>query len=275
MGTSLKKMPLTSYRDIIASNMSKPVAYIYITFLLIYLIVLNGFLTRIFAEVVKMFLLFNTPIEVIILSVLLVTVFLARKGIEVLGRLAEFLLPIILLPTIILFLLLLQDSSINNLLPILDISFMEIVKAIPLVLFSYLGFDLILIFGAYVVKPERIPKVTSRAIIIITMFYIGLNTTTLLVFGNEQTQNLIWPTLSLFKTIELPGLFIENVEAFVMAMWVFTVFMSIAPVFMGKVIILEQLFKSRENNYFALPLVPIVYFFFIAGRKSGRGICNP
>lgn len=269
-GYIVKKIPETSIKGIVTATLSKPVANVYMVFLLIYLIILNGFLTRIFAEVIKMFMLYKTPIEVIILSVLLVTVFLVRKGIEVLGRLAQLLLPIIMVPTLILFLLLFQGSHLTNLLPILDITFMEVVKAIPLVLFSFLGFDLILVFGAYTVRPDRIPRMAGGSILLILLFYICLNTGTLLVFGSEQTKHLIWPTLSLFKTIELPGLFIENVEILVMSMWVFTVFMSIAPLYMGKIVILEQLLNSKRSNYLALPLIPLVYFFSLLGDNLGE-----
>lgn len=266
----VKCFPGKTYLEIITLTLSKPVAYIYGVFLVVYLIILNGFLVRIFAEVVKMFLLFQTPIEIIIMSVLLVTAYLVRQGIETMGRLAELLLPIILIPSLILFALALQGADPTNILPTFQISPKEVFTGIPLVLFSFLGFDLLLIFGTFLNQSKDLYKKSTIGILIILALYLVLTLTTLLVFGTEQTVHLIWPTLSLFKTIDFPGLFIENVEAVVMAMWVFIVFMSVAPLYLGKTVILQSLFKVKEHNFFVLPIVPLVYLFSLLGKSMAE-----
>ncbi|KAB3540958.1 GerAB/ArcD/ProY family transporter [Alkaliphilus pronyensis] len=261
----VKSFPGKSYMEIISATLSKPVAYIYIIFLVLFLIILNGFLVRILAEVVKMFLLLATPLEVIILSLLLVIVYLVRQGIEALGRLAELLLPIILVLSLVLVALTIGNSDYTNLLPVFQISFTDVVKALPVVLFSFLGFEFVLIFGTYVNKTNELTKYTGGAVLVILFLYIILNLATILTFGTVQITHLIWPTLSLFKTIEFPGLFIENVEALVMALWVIIVFMSIAPVLLAKVVLLTDLIKGKEFNYLALPLIPLIYFVSLVG----------
>lgn len=261
----IKKLPMKTFQEITTMVLPKAVAKIYILLLIIYFAVLNGFLLRIFGEVVKMFLLYSTPLEVIILSVALVAVYLARKGIEPMGRMAELLRPLITLLSLILFGLVLQEIRFSNLLPVFNTDPLVIIKAVPLVLFSFLGFELLLVFGGFVVNHEHITKVIPLEIASVGLYYLLLNTLTLLVFGDHQIIRLIWPTLSLFKTIEFPGLFIENVEVFVMGFWVFLVFMSIAPFLLGKVLLLAQLFETKEHNFFALPLIPILYFFSLLG----------
>ncbi|SCZ00080.1 GerAB/ArcD/ProY family transporter [Alkaliphilus peptidifermentans] len=261
----VKSLPGKNYMEIITATLSKPVAYIYIVFLVLFLIMLNGFLVRIFAEVVKMFLLFRTPLEVIIVSVLLVTVYLVRQGIEPLARMADLLLPTISILSLVLFALTIRSGDLKNLLPVFQVSLKQIVEAIPLVLFSFLGFEFVLIFGTYVNKPEKLTKSSGGAVLFILLIYSVLNLATMLTFGTEQTVHLIWPTLTLFKTIEFPGLFIENVEAFVMALWVFIVFMSIAPLYLAKVVLLSDLIKTKEFNFFALPLIPLVYLASLIG----------
>ncbi len=261
----VKSFPGKSYMEIIACNLSKPVSYVVTALLAIYFIGLNAFLIRIFSEVVKMFLLLRTPIEVIIFSIVLMAAYLARQGIETLGRLAELLLPLILVPSLILFLLAMVGGDITNLLPAVTTTPKEILEALPIVIFSYLGFDIILIFGIYVNKPNKVIKSSTKALVFVVLLYTILNIVTISTFGEKQTTHLIWPTISLFKTIEFPGLFIENVEGFVMALWVLIVFMSIAPLLLVATTLLGDLFTVRDNKYFALPLLPLLYFIALLG----------
>ncbi|MGV8145443.1 MAG: GerAB/ArcD/ProY family transporter [Alkaliphilus sp.] len=258
-GYIIKSHPHTKYMDILSAHLSKYVAYAIVGATVIYLIILNSFVIRIFAEAIKMFLLFRTPIELIIFSLLLVSVFLVRKGIEPLGRVAEIMMPIIFLPSLFLFMLALQNAEIKNLLPVFQISIAEIVKAVPIVLFSFLGFELLFIFGFFVNKPQKISKPTNYAMIFVILAYMFLNSMTLLNFGVKQTEHLIWPTLSLFKTIEIPGLFIENVEALVMSLWVLIVFTTIAPLHLGASYLSADLLGVKDYKLFVFPMHPIIY----------------
>ncbi|MBM7615950.1 GerAB/ArcD/ProY family transporter [Alkaliphilus hydrothermalis] len=263
----VKSFPNKGYMEIISTCLSKPVAYIVVALLVVYFIILNGFLVRLFAEVVKLFLLLRTPIEIIIFSLLLLGAYLARQGIETLGRLAELLIPIVLVPSLILFLLSLEGGDLGNLYPILKTPIPNILKEMPTILFSFLGFDVLLIFGLYVNKPQKIAKSATRAILFIGALYLVLNLSVIVKFGVPQTTHLIWPTISLFKTIDFPGLFIENVEGVVMGIWVLIVFMSIAPILLVKVILLQDLFSVKDNKCFALPLLPPLYFVALWGAS--------
>jgi len=260
MSYIVKKLPGMNFMEILTETVTKPVAYVLAGVFILYSLVLNSLLLRIFGEVIKMFLLLRTPIEVIMFSMLLTCIYLVRRGIETLGRLAELLLPIIILLNIPLFLLTIQGTNLSNLLPLFQTPVLDLIKAVPISFFSFLGFELILIFGVFYNKPELAPKSGVYTMIMVTLFYLFLNSMVLASFGTYQTRHLIWPTLSLFKTIEFPGLFIENVESVVMVVWVSIVFMSIAPFYLSKALLLAQISGLRNHNMFALPLLPIMYF---------------
>lgn len=259
-GFIIKYLPGKDYLEILSKTLSKPIAYVIIFIFTIYALVLNALLLRIFGEVIKMFLLIRTPIEVIMFAMLLICVYLIRRGIETIGRLAELMLPIIILVTVPLFLLTVQGTDFTNLLPLFNTPLPDIVKAIPIPVFSFLGFEIMLIFGVFYNKPEKAPISGAISMGIVTLLYLFLNTMVLARFGKYQTQHLIWPTLSLFKTIEFPGLFIENVESVVMVLWVFVVFMSIAPFYFANVLLIGNLVGTKNNIMYALPLLPIMYF---------------
>ncbi|MDR5659132.1 endospore germination permease [Serpentinicella sp. ANB-PHB4] len=259
IGYIIKKFPGKSYFEILTTSFTKPIAWIIAFLFILYALMINAFLIRVFGEVVKMFLLIRTPIEIIIFSVLLISAYLSRNGIEALGRLAELLFPIIMIPALILFLLGLIESDLTNLLPTFQATPMELVEVLPTAFFSFAGFEFILVFGTYLKRPDKAPKLMATGVGMVLAIYVIIFITILSIFGTEQLAHLVWPTMSVFKTIDFPGLFIQNVEGLVMVIWVFIVFMSIGPIHLVKTILIGDLLNLKERDFMALPLVPILY----------------
>ncbi len=238
---------------------SRPIADAISIIYLIYLIVLIAYIMRVFAEVVKMFLLRKTPTEVIIISMLLVTSYLARKGIEGIARMIQLIIPIVFIPLFLLYIVILPDIHLDNLLPIMNIGAIDIIKSIPIVLFSYLGYEILFFTIAYVDRKEKILRYNIIAILSITLVYLTTFFITLTRFGEKELIHLLWPSLTLMRTVEIPGAFIENVEGVVMALWTLVVFASIAPSCFGAALIISKLTKSNEYKHYVLPIIPIVY----------------
>ncbi|EOD01685.1 GerAB/ArcD/ProY family transporter [Caldisalinibacter kiritimatiensis] len=240
--------------------MTAPVTYIVSIIFCIYFIVLTGFEVRLFAEVIKMFLLIKTPTEIIIITMLLATSYIVRCGVEALTRMALIILPLVLIPLFLLFLALVPEMNLTNIFPVFRFKIIDLIKAIPSVVFSFIGFELILFFSAFVDDQKKSIKYNVISIIIVTLIYILVFFVTILRFGAQEVAHQIWPTLSLMKIIDFPGAFVENVEGIVMALWVLAVFTSLAPVLYATSLILKRLFKLQEHSYFVLPFIPIIYF---------------
>lgn len=261
-GSIVKLSPNKQYFQILCDALTKPVAYVIGFAYIIYLTVFIALITRTFGEVIKAFLLAKTPIEVINVSILAVSVYLARRGIEVLARMMEFIFPIIILFSIFIFGLSFLDSDVLNLLPVFKIEFNDIIKGLPVTLTSFVGFEMILFFGGYLDKPQNAMK-SYRAIIAVLCFYVLVVVATFAQFGPIQMKYLVWPTIDLFYTIRLPGLFIENVQVIVMGLWIFAIFSTIAPMHLAAVTMAESLTKSKDQAYLAAPFLPIIYFISI------------
>lgn len=242
-------------RELITTPVSNVVSIILFT----YFVIFSAFEVRIFAEVVKMFLLDDTPTEIIIISMLFVSAYLVRGGIEGLARMAELILPIVIIPVFLLLLSLLPDLDFTNLLPIFRTNPLDIIKSVHITFFSFMGYELILLFSAYVKDTENLMKFNILSILIATFVYIAFFVVVLSRFGENETKRLLWPTLSLMKTIDLPGAFIENIEGIVMGLWVLSVFTSLSPFYYSAALILCKLFRLREHKYFVLPIMPIIY----------------
>ncbi len=255
----IRLKPGKQYFEILCDSLSKPIAYITALAYIIYFTGLIGLLTRLFGEVIKAYLLVRTPIEVINISILASCIYLSRKGVEVLGRMATFLLPITILITALLAILSFINTNFRNLLPVFQITFTEVLQGIPVTILSFLGLEVFLFFGASLEKPkESIWATISVAAVV--FFYLLVIISTFAQFGTIQMRSLIWPTLDLFDTVELPGLFIENLQVIVMSTWVVTVFTTIAPLYLAGVITAKSIMNFRDQASLSAPFLPFIYF---------------
>ncbi|AOY75179.1 GerAB/ArcD/ProY family transporter [Clostridium formicaceticum] len=258
-GYIVKSFPGKSYFEIASLTLTKPIAYLVGIYFTIYFIGMTAFVTRIFVDVIRTYVLVRTPKEVILLSILFLAVYLNRKGIEVLGRLAELLIIPLAVAIFLLFAVSWGKFEAANLLPIFQISFKEVLQGIPLVFFSFLGFEVILVFGMFLNQPKKSVKAAPIAVFVVLLLYLLINTSVMGNFGDNQVQRLIWPLLTNFENVDLPGAFIENVGVVVMSVWVFTVFTTISPMYLAGNLLIAQLLQGREHNYIALSLMPVIY----------------
>lgn len=259
-GYIVKSFPGKNWFDILAINLTKPVAYLVTLYFFIHFILMAGFTTRIFIAVVKVMLLPRTPRGVLVLSLLLVVGYLGRKGIETLGRLAEVLVVPLAVIILGLFAVSWAGFQFSNLFPVFQTDFIDIIKGIPNIFFSFVGIEVMLVFGRFVNEPQNSMKAPPMAVAIVLISYVILNATMLGVLGEQQIRYIVWPFIAAFETVSLGGAFIENVGVVVMGIWVFIAFTTIAPMYLAGSIMASNLLHAKEYNYLALPLLPFVYF---------------
>lgn len=240
--------------------LTAPVSDFFSIIFLIYFVGLSAFEVRLFAEVVKMFLLTQTPTEVIIITMLLTTTYIVRCGIEELVRMAMIIFPFVIIPTIAIFTFLLPDLDFTNLLPVFRFELSDMIQGIPVAFFSFIGFEFLLLFMAFSEKPKNLHKSGLIAIAVVTFIYLSAFFINLAQFGVDNLRHQLWPMLTLMKAIDIPGAFIENVDAVFMAIWVLAVFTSLGPALFGASLILSKLVRGKEHKYFVLPTIPISYY---------------
>ena len=259
-GYIIKLFPNEDFFEILRLTLTKPIAYLISIFLCLYFIGNVALITRLYEKVIKTVLLPRTPGQVIVITMLLVVIYLVRVGIEPMARLSNVLFPFTVVLVTILFALTSVEVDFSELRPFFQASPMDLLEASNVVIFSLLGFELLLIFGTHLREPEKAAKIGPIAVGLVVVFYLLLNVSVLGNFGEKQIKNLIWPTFNVFKTIEFPGAFIENVEVVAMSIWILSIFMTLAPYYLCTTILLGDIMATKEHNYFALPVLPWVYF---------------
>ncbi|OAJ76243.1 spore gernimation protein [Brevibacillus sp. SKDU10] len=179
---------------------------------------------RVQAEVIRHFLLDQTPIHMTIICFLLAGLYLVMGGAHPIVRLFLLYFPVTILILFSIVLLNYQSFQIENLLPVLKDGWMPLLHGMPATSPSYMAFEVIM-FLTYMMKS---PADSSKSVVIGLGFATLIYTTiTVMVVGTltaHEVKTLTWPTMEFVKQIEFPGAFFEHYELFFMVIWVFSIF---------------------------------------------------
>lgn len=230
-----------------------------------YTIEATGSILRQYAEFVNGNFLFKTPIILIISSMLLLTCFAVRGGVEIIARCAAIFTPIFILPLFFL-LLLFPDLDIKNIFPILDRGFIPVLQGTiaPQAWNSEMFF--MTFFLPCLSKPEKGKKwgIISLCAIVLSMTYVNLITLFLL---GPDTSNKIYPILIAFRYISMANFF-ENLESLLLAMWVVGNFIKISVFFYVAVLTFAETWKLSDYRPVVFPLGIIAIILSMWGIPS-------
>ena len=254
-----KMYPEKSFFQIGREVMNPIILNLFLIIFLAYTIVLLSYTNRVFAEVIKAYLLETTPIEIIILTMLLAISYIARSQIEAVARMAVMIYPIIIGFIIFLILVNLPNTDFTNIYPLLDMDYKLIPWGVASVFFSYIGYEIIILAFNFSEDNSKSLKYSLRGLFIVIGVYLIVYFITLSQYGIHQLKREIWPTIAIVKEVDLPGYFVENLDGIVMAIWVMVVYGTMGPIFHSGGVILSNIFKTDIHEIFILPLIPIIY----------------
>lgn len=245
--------------EVIDEILPNPIAKIIDLLFILHYLITGAIIVRIFGDIIRMFLLRNTPLEVTILSLILAVSFITRKGIEPVARLAQIVLPLVVIPIFILFLSLIPELDFTNIYPVFQMNTVDILKGIKTTVFSFIGIEIVLVSTAYVKNTDKILKYNILSVIFLGIMYLVAFIVVISEFGKEQTEDLLWPTLLLMKTVDVPGAFLENVDGIIISLWTFISIQILSIVLIQSNIVLNKSFKLKEVDFLSMTLLPIMY----------------
>ncbi|QQY79903.1 spore germination protein [Keratinibaculum paraultunense] len=225
----------------------------------VYLILMLGYTNRIFADVIKTYLLETTPIRVVFITMLLAASYIARSPIEVIARMAVIINPIIIGFIIFLVIINIPHMDITEIYPLFQVSYRDIPKGIVTALFSYTGYEIILLALPQAEDKKNTLKYSISGMLIVIAIYLTVFFISLSQYGIHQLKREIWPTIAIVKEIDLPGYFLENLDGIVMAVWVMVVYEVLGSTLHLTGKMLSGIFNTKTHDIFILPLLPIIY----------------
>ena len=192
----------------------------------IYCILEAGYGAYIFADVMKKGLIGGESYTLLLILILAVAAYAIQSGIESRARVYEILFWILFVPLFLLLWIAVSDTTVEYLGPFFATSASNIVWNGTRVFHYLTPVFLILFFPVYVRKDAQKKMVGAVyaalwvAIAVFVVFYLIL----LGSFGDKAMANMCYPALTLMSNIHLRGSFLKRLDAFLLAIWFFTLF---------------------------------------------------
>ncbi|SDH86777.1 GerAB/ArcD/ProY family transporter [Alteribacillus bidgolensis] len=198
-----------------------------IGFFLLFLIFHSDILIiRDYGELIMSAFLENTPLIVVMGSLVVLCAFNIYGGVEVIGRVTSIFIPIYVFLFLLIIVLLIQNLDPQKMFPVMENGLLPPTKgaALPQVWFSQLF--LISFLLPLITDQKRALKYSMLSVFFITFTLVSTNITLLFIFG-EKTANFTYPLITATKVISIAD-FVQNLEAAVMAIWVAGIFIKLS-----------------------------------------------
>lgn len=228
------------------TNFSKFIGIIYV----IWGVLLTSVQMRYYAQRVASTI--YTEIEMDIFAIIMVgiIVYSLRKGISVIARMNELLLPMIIVVSVALLAFLTPDIETKVLVPIYDWKSLTHVAIFNLGSFGYLTF--VVFFLDEINDHEKFKKQTICGIIAVTLFTMWLFITVIGTLGPHIIEKLPYPFFSVVKQISL-GEFLQHIEAFVITLWILSDFVLISFIGAATIKLLGGITRTHDTKELIFP----------------------
>ena len=241
--------------EIVENSLGKFIGRIVLIEFAIFIIINGSLQVRDYAEVIKVYLLNRTPIQLILLVLILLSTYLIIGRIEALIKFNEITVWIMLVPALVVLLFVIGRGKVTNVLPFFDFEKTKFLEGIKVGINSFTSFE-ILYFLLPRLKEEERKKLkysVAGVVGIAVAFYILLYTAIIYYFGAEESQHLLWPFIGLVKSIDIPGTFIERWDGLILMIYMIFNFAAFVNIYYGAAYITKKVFNfKRMVNSFSI-----------------------
>lgn len=145
----------------------------------------------------------ETPMLFIIICIVTITVFIVKKGLEVLARTSEILVPVIISLIIFIFILLISLYEVENFFPVLERGFKPVLRSAFTVLTFPWGESVIFLMIFHNLNnKKKIFKVSFLSVAISGLLILLITTRDLMVLGGDMFERVAFPPNMTTKLIE-------------------------------------------------------------------------
>ncbi len=248
-----------SMADIICKVMGKPLGKLFVLVYLLWTVWLSALYLRYYTERLTSSIYTTLNNNVIIALTLIPIAYMLRSGFTVIARMSEVLLPFIGAMLVMLSIFLLPKVRLDNVLPVSVNDIVPMLKA-SLSSTSILAYLFLLFFLSDKLVNKKSFKtfgyiaayVNISSIMLVNFICIG-------VLGYTITRRAPMPVLITVKQISLMDT-IENIEAVIIAIWIFADFTLISSTFVVMLNLIKSLFKLSDTRFLINILAVLLYF---------------
>lgn len=253
-GTLARRFPRKSLLEMIESLLGRPGRWILGALYTWWLLHTTAGIIRIMAEFVLITMLPKTPIVVIIVSLVVVVVFAARGGIEVLGRTTQLLFPVMPMFLVLIVLLSAPEFRTVNLLPIMEMGVVPSLRgAFPG--FGFFGEVILATIVAFpfLNQPRTIFLSGVTAVLMIGAIFLVATIASVMLLGANVAGAQTFPFVGVARYINI-GEFLDRLDPLIIFAWFFGIAIKVMIWFYATVLTSAQWLGLKDFRPVTLPI---------------------
>ncbi|MCR4403632.1 MAG: spore germination protein [Firmicutes bacterium] len=212
----------------------------------------------------------ETPIIVFMVGAVLLAANAARSGLEVVARLGESTMWVVLSLALLVLVLPYDQMNPKNLAPVLARGFRPLIAPIGMIASFYLELIILGMVIPCLTRPRDATRFSLYAVfvsgLVMTWFVVDLAA----VFG-PCASDIVMPAFSLTRMISIAAFF-ERIEAVILAAWTLSGVIKLALFLWASAVGLAQLFGVSRYQSFAYPLGAMIVAFGILFYDSNPAL---
>jgi len=229
------------------------------TLIVFYTMTISAIILRGFADAMKILLLPKTPLEFIMVSLLLVTLYQVQGGITSIAKVNEIFITPIIGAIIVVIVFSLPEVELFRYRAVFSKGLGPIIKGCSSVIFTYLGYGILAFLTPFMKDKKSLYKYGIIGVIVPIIIYTGLVFVSMGSSGSKTTADLVYPTVQLARNIVFFGTLIIRFDIFFIIFWILAVYTSLTIYMYMSTFSIVRLIGLRNYKPFALIIAPIIY----------------
>ncbi|MEC1525538.1 endospore germination permease [Neobacillus niacini] len=242
---------------ILGRTIGKIIAFLYLFFLLHD----TSIAFREYGEFVESAFLHRTPMLFVTGSIAISCAIAVHGGIQTIGRCAVLFLPIVFVSYVLIYIFLIPDLNLKNMLPIMADGVLPSIKG-SLAPHAWLSqYSLMSFLLPLVTKQQKVMKWGIVSVVASVLTMVLMNLGNLFLFG-DILINLQFPVFEAARFVSV-GSFFEHIESIIIAVWVLGGFIQLSAFFYMVVLGTSQWLKLPSYKPFVLPIGFLIILFSV------------
>ncbi|MCX7714885.1 MAG: endospore germination permease [Clostridia bacterium] len=240
--------------DIFTEVFGKVIGKILTSLIILYAIHLGALVVRNFSEFLQIMTMPETPQLPLMIGVLSVTIFLAKSGIEVLGRWSAIILAVVIFVICFTIASSINKMDIENFYPVLTHNFFNLPKdAFAIFSFPFAESVLFLALAASIKKESSSYKIYFSGMLAGGIILTAAVARNIALLGAAMVEDSYYPSYSAIRIINI-GEFLTRIEGFVSSNFILTGVTKITICVLAASYGIKSLFNLKSEKNIILPV---------------------
>ena len=232
-------------------------------FFVFYTMLVTAVTVRGFADALIMLLLPKTPIEFVMITMLILCSYCVAGGISSVARINEIFLPPVIIVISLVILMNIGDVDLFRYRAVFSNGIKPILSGIAEISTAYLGYEILFFLSPVVKNKDKMMPYGLAGIAIPLVLYSGLVFVSIGIDGASATADIIYPTIQLARRISLFGSAVEKFDILFILLWILSIFTTIITFLYMASISVTRLAGLRNYKPFIFMLIPLIYMIAI------------